>query len=96
MTTILQQLYNGEIFPAEQYRPMQQEYKRMRQEHYRHYEDFIRELDKLEPSLSKRFIEIMDEQLDAVPFECSELFTGGFRLGAQLMLEVLRGGQDGA
>lgn len=30
MSTLLQQLYKGEIFPAEQYRPFLEEYKVMR------------------------------------------------------------------
>lgn len=41
------------------------------------------------PPLSERFIEIMDEQLDALPLETAETFIFGFRLGAKIILEVL-------
>ena len=51
--------------------------------------DFIEVLAKLEPPLDKQFIEIMDEQfikimdeqLDVIPFEFSEMFIDGFKLG---------------
>ena len=87
---ILQQLYNGEIFPAEQYAPKSEEYRKIHQGNYNHYEDFIELLVKLEPPLDKRFIKIMDEQLDVIPFEFSEMFIDGFKLGAKMMAEVFR------
>ena len=37
----------------------------------------------LEPPLDKRFIEIMDEQLDVIPYEFSEMFIDGFKLGGK-------------
>ena len=58
--------------------------------HYHHYEDFIEVLAKLEPPLDKRFVKIMDEQLDVIPFEFSEMFIDGFKLGARMMAEVFR------
>ena len=87
---ILEQLYNGEIFPAEQYAPKGEEYRKIHQGHYHHYEDFIELLSKLEPPLDKRFVKIMDEQLDVIPFEFSEMFIDGFKLGAKMMAEVFR------
>lgn len=90
MKNILEQLYNGEIFPAEQYAPKGEEYRKIHQGHYNHYEDFIELLSKLEPPLDKRFIKIMDEQLDVIPFEFSEMFIDGFKLGAKMMAEVFR------
>ena len=47
-------------------------------------------LAKLEPPLDERFIKIMDEQLDVIPFEFSEMFIDGFKLGAKMMAEVFR------
>ena len=52
--------------------------------------DFIEVLAKLEPPLDKRFVKIMDEQLDVIPFEFSEMFIDGFKLGAKMMAEVFR------
>ena len=58
---VLEQLYNGEIFLAEQYASKGEEYRKIHQGHYNHYEDFIALLSKLPPLLDKLFIESMDE-----------------------------------
>lgn len=88
MNSILEQLYNGELFPAEQSIEMEK-HKQMRHAHYKHYEDFIEQLKTLSPPLEQRFIAIMDEQLDTFPFETTENFIYGFKLGARIMMEVL-------
>ena len=88
MKSLLLQLYDGEVFPADQYTPRTETYRKMRQEHYKHYDEFIKQLKLLEPPLAKRFNEIMDEQLDTVPIEMSEMFIDGFRLGARMMIEI--------
>ena len=75
---------------AEQYAHKSEEYRKIHQGHYHHYEDFIEVLAKLEPPLDKRFIEIMDKQLDVIPYEFSEMFIDGFKLGAKIMAEVFR------
>lgn len=85
MERILKALYDGELYPAEQYKPKSEEYIALRRKHYQSYEDFIK---KLESPLAIEFIRIMDEQLDAVPLEFSETFISGFRLGAKMMIEV--------
>lgn len=92
MKNVLEQLYDGEIFPAQQHSPKEREYRKIYQEHYSHYEDFIKTLSGLEPPLDKRFVEIMDEQLDEIPYRFSEMFIDGFRLGARIMAEVFRCG----
>lgn len=88
MSTLLQQLYNGEIFPAEQYRPVLEEYKAMRKKHMENYDNFV---EKLDSSLKMEFISIMDEQLDTLPLDFYQMFSDGFKLGAKLMIEVLDG-----
>lgn len=90
MKNVLEQLYDGEIFPVEQYSKKEREYRKIYREHYSHYEDFIETLSRLEPPLDKRFIEIMDEQMDEIPYEFSGMFIDGFRLGARIMVEVFR------
>lgn len=91
MKSILSALYEGKIFPAEQYSPRSEEYRKIYQEHYRHYDDFIETLSKVNPPLDKKFIEIMDEQLDVIPYEFSEMFIDGFRLGARIMIDIFQG-----
>ncbi|WP_027399170.1 DUF6809 family protein [Anaerovorax odorimutans] len=90
MESILLQLYNGEIFPAEQFRPKMEEYVKMRKEHYHNYEDFTKKLKELDPALYGQFIKIMDEQFCEIPLEISEMFIDGFKLGAKMMIEVLQ------
>lgn len=85
MDKILQDLYNGEIYPAEQYLPLMEEYKILQKKRYEHYEDFIK---KIGSPLDKEFERIMDEQFDTLPLELSEMFIDGFRLGARMMIEI--------
>ena len=84
-------IYNffGEI-PAEQYVPKGEEYRKIYHGNYNHYGDFIELLAKLKPPLDKRFIEIMDEQLDIIPYEFPEMFIDSYKLGAKMMAEVFR------
>lgn len=88
MSTLLQQLYNGEIFPAEQYRPILEEYRLMRKKHMENYDSFIQ---KLGSPLDKEFIKIMDEQLETLPLDFYQMFSNGFKLGAKMMIEVFDG-----
>ena len=91
MKRILLRLYDGEICHEEKCNLKTEEYRSMRQAHYQHYEDFIEQLKSLDPPLHKKFIHIMDEQLDEVPLELSGTFLEGFRLGARIMIEVYQG-----
>ena len=88
MKDILTQLYNGEIFPAEQYRMKTETYQEMHRKQYQRYESFINKLKLYEPSLHEEFIELMDEQLSTIPNEFSESFIHGFRLGTRIMIEI--------
>ena len=88
MNSILEQLYNGEILPMERYTLKEKEYKKICREHLDRYEDFRETLGKLNPPFDKQFIQIMDEQLDEIPYEFSQTFIDGFRLGARIMTEV--------
>lgn len=54
MKSILTELYEGRIFPAEQYSPRSEEYRQIHQSHYKHYDNFIETLSKLEPPLDKQ------------------------------------------
>lgn len=90
MESILSALYNGEIMPAEQCAARNRQYRELQREHCRHYEDFIETLNRRDPALAQKFIQIMDEQMEQLPDEGERSFAEGFRLGARIMLEVLR------
>lgn len=86
MSTLLKKLYNGEIFPAEQYDHFVEEYRIIRKNQMDNYDNFIK---KLGNPLDIEFIKIMDEQLDTLPLDFFQMFSDGFRLGAKMMIEIL-------
>lgn len=88
MKNILYELYAGNISPWEQYFPESDEYRNICKKHIQHHSDFIDILKKLDPPLHKQFIKIIDELSEATPYEFSEMFMGGFRLGVRIMIDV--------
>lgn len=88
MISILEQLYDGDIFPIEQFSPKAEEYKTLWKTLFFHYEDFIIKLEALDPELCEEFAQIIDEQIDTVPLEFSQMFIDGFRLGAKTVIEI--------
>lgn len=90
MKNILEQLYNGEIYPAEQYRPKEKVCQKSNQEDGSRYDEFIEILKKQNPPLDKLFDEVMGEQIDEIQDEYSGIFISGFRLGARIMAEVFK------
>lgn len=90
MKSIISALYNGQILPSEQDSQKTEECRRIHEENYRHYYDFAEQLAALAPPLDKRFLQIMDEQLDTLPLDFSETFADGFRLGARIMIDIFQ------
>lgn len=82
MKSVLEKLYNGEIIPIEQYRPMLEE----------HRIEFLKKEKQFSEQLSeeqKKQLEIlMDDYLNLFPIEMVQEFSNGFKLGVQLMCEV--------
>lgn len=89
MNTILQKLYDGELCPAEQVSSKVEKYQNIKRKHYYNYENFAKKLKKLKPPLHKKFMAIIDEQLDIVALEELDVFIDGFKLGAKMMMEIL-------
>ena len=58
MESILSALYNGEIMPAELCAARNRQYRELQREHCRHYEDFIEDLNRQDPALAQKFIQI--------------------------------------
>lgn len=88
MDAILQQLFDGQLYPAEQYYPQLEAVKKIRERNYKNYEEFIEKLKSINPALEKQFQNILEEQLDTAPFEMYQMFADGFRLGAKLIIET--------
>lgn len=87
MSKILQDLYEGRIYPSEQYSPTTEHHKKIRKEYQKHYNDFK---SKLDDTLAEEFENILDEKFDAITIELSEMFTYGFKIGAKMMIEILQ------
>lgn len=83
---ILLDLYYGRISPADHYQPLIEEFCTLQRRHHQHYDEFV---EKLGSPLNKEFESIMDEQLEMLPYDFSQTFIDGFRLGARMMMEIL-------
>ncbi|MBO1680621.1 DUF6809 family protein [Bittarella massiliensis (ex Durand et al. 2017)] len=88
MKPILEMLYNGEIFPAEQFCPQIGAHREAYRRHAMHQRAFIERLKGLNPPLHNEYMDIVDEQLDEDPLELEEAFADGFRLGARIAIDV--------
>lgn len=89
MKSILRQLYDGELYPAEQLCSQLEEYREKRGHYSSNYDNFLQKLSSMNPQLGEQFSQIMEEQMELIPYEGSELFINGFRMGAKMMLEIL-------
>lgn len=88
MSDILEDLYYGNVCPSEDYMKLLQDRNQStREEQKEQFASFRSSLSKEQSAL---FQKLMDLQLQALPMEHAAVFASGFRLGAQIMLEVLR------
>lgn len=88
MDAVLQQLFDGKLYPSEEYYPKIEAVKEIRERNYKNYEKFTKQLELLNPALVEQFQNILDEQLDTAPFETYQMFVDGFRLGAKIIVEI--------
>lgn len=79
--TILHHLYTGEFSE-----PTKERQDRLHEFNV-HFQDFM---EKLDPLLWDELIDIIDEHSNSLSSETSEIFADGFRLGAKMMLEILK------
>lgn len=88
MKSMLYELYCNNLMPSEQYYPKSKKYRKVREKNHQRYEQFEKNLEKLDPSLDKELEEIIDDNLETISLEMSSMFIGGFKLGARIMTEV--------
>ncbi len=84
--SLLQRLYDGEIFPAEQIVPKNPEYRELTHK-LREEKEYLRE--RLSESDRERFDAMENLSQEIENLYGSEDFFCGFRLGAGLMMEAL-------
>ena len=87
--TLLQQLYDGEIYPAEQIVPKQPEYRALCRK-LREEKEYLRE--RLSASDRERFDAMENLSQEIENLYGYEDFSCGFRLGAGLMIEAFISG----
>ncbi len=85
MNSILEQLYNGEIYPYSKFQTTIEQFKADRSRAFERYSAFE---EKLPEDLLPEFEQLIDAYFDLLPFELEQNFIDGFRIGTRLMAEV--------
>ena len=85
MEKILEQLYNGELYPYLNFQTTIEDFKVNRDKAFKSYSVFIA---KLPEELKDEFDELIDSHLDLLPLELEQNFIDGFRIGVRMMTEV--------
>ena len=89
MTSILDQLFYGNIIPLENIRVDTAEYRALVKEQARRYEDLRKELGELDDGLRRSLDRLMDSTGGPHALVEAAIFRQAFCLGARIMLEVL-------
>ena len=90
MNTLLEDLYRGNIVPAEVLHPRTDEQQRKHDQFARDYDAFEETLRALDPSLPQTFDSLLELNDRLNFFETCQTFQDGFCLGVQLMQAVSR------
>lgn len=85
MEKILEQLYNGNLYPYSKFQTAIEDYKANRDKAFKSYSAFI---EKLPEELKDEFDELINSHLDLLPLELEQNFIDGFRIGVRMMAEV--------
>ena len=86
MQEIIEKIYRGELYPAEQIDPMLQDFRVKWEESKDNTAAFSNQLsDELKPL----FEAVMVDKLEIAALEQTQAFVDGFKLGAKLLVEVL-------
>ncbi len=82
----LEKLYYGNVNPCERFIKKESEYHKLTMQLLDKEENLLKTVSSAEKALYEQIIEIKGEQEN---FSEKEMFIDGFRLGAQIMLEIL-------
>ena len=87
MKNLLEQLYSGELIPAELKIEGNEEYETLCRKSLEEVEKFTEKLNK---ESQKEFQNLLDTYLELTYLEKRQSFCDGFRIGAGIMCEVYR------
>ena len=85
MKSILEQLYYGQLFPAENPIPTSQEYQDARNAFF----DNAEALYQRHKDIEKEMDSVIDDYGQVCALESRDMFCYGFRLGVRLLLDAL-------
>ena len=86
MERILEELYMGNLCPAETQEVENPEYEEQNEQLLEAADAFI---EKLDPELQETYEELNTLQLEVTQMEKTQCFVDGFRMGMKIVLEAL-------
>ena len=91
MQSVIKQIYSGELCLAERSKVCITEFYTAKNAAVQAYDAFE---EKLSHSMKEELDEYLSKESYVTAYHMEQAFSDGFRLGAQLMLEVLEVGKD--
>lgn len=91
MQSVIKQIYSGDLCPAERSKVCIAEFYTAKNAAVQAHDAFE---EKLCQSMKEELDEYLSKESDVTAYHMEQVFSDGFRLGAQLMLEVLEVGKD--
>lgn len=86
MQQFIEDLYNGNISPFEQLKPLIDGYKEKLEKATDLEDSFVK---KLSPELKAEFEKVMHYRMTATSMETAQAFVEGFKIGGNLVVEIL-------
>lgn len=91
MRSIIKQIYNGDLDLCERGAACVSEFRATRDIAVQAHNAFE---DKLCQQMKQEFDEYLSKESDVSAYHIEQAFTDGFKVGAQMMLEILEVGRD--
>lgn len=91
MQSVIKQIYSGDLCSAERSKVCITEFYTAKNAAVKAHDAFE---EKLSQSMKGELDEYLSKESDVTAYHMEQAFLDGFRLGAQLMLEVLEVGKD--
>ena len=91
MQSVIKQIYSGELCPTERSNVCITEFYTAKNVAVLAHDAFE---EKLCQAMKEELDEYLSKESDVTAYHMEQAFSDGFRLGAQLMLEVLEVGKD--
>lgn len=91
MKSIIKQIYNGDLCISERTTACVSEFRTARDIAVQAHDTFE---DKLCQPMKQEFDEYLSKESDVSAYHIEQAFTDGFKVGAQMMLEILEVGRD--